>query len=80
MVAMLAQCDEYHGAMSRDEAASLLTKYVRSTPPLATENLLESTDGVLRPPPLISFLSGRHPAAFYSMLTAGGSSDDVIAL
>ena len=32
--------------------------------PGATENLLENTDGVLRPPP-ISVLSGRQPATFY---------------
>ena len=32
-------------------------------PPLATDNLLENTDGVLQPP--ISVLSGRHPATFY---------------
>ena len=30
--------------------------------------------------PPISVLSGRQPAAFYCMLTAGGSSDDVIGL
>ena len=44
-------------------------------PPLATENLLENTGDVLRPPPSgmgrgsehpISVLSGRHPATFYS--------------
>ena len=32
------------------------------TSPLATDNLLENTDRVLRPP--ISVLLGRHPATF----------------
>ena len=37
--------------------------YVRSNPPpFATENLLENTDGVLRP---ISVLTGRQPATLY---------------
>ena len=48
-----------------------LVEYGRSkSPPLATENLLENTDGVLRPPPpevgaphqYFSVLSGRYPA------------------
>ena len=38
----------------------------RSPPPLATDNLLEHTDGVLRPPhQSFSVLSGRQPATFY---------------
>ena len=39
---------------------------VAETPPLATDNLLENTDGVLRPsgPPSVSVLSGRQPATF----------------
>ena len=39
----------------------MVSRYVRSKSPLATENLLENTDGVL---------SGRQPATFLFMLTA----------
>ena len=41
---------------------------VRSKSPVATENLLENTDGVLRPP--LSVLSGWQPPTSILMLTA----------
>ena len=47
--------------------------YVRSKAPLATENLLENTDGGAPTPPPIRVLSARQPAA--SLIADGRSSD-----
>ena len=77
--------DGVDGAEAWEERARKLG-YVRSKSPLATENLLENTDGVLRPPRdggrgeggsehPISVLSGWQPAT--SIYADGRTSDDV---
>ena len=62
----------YYGqeAVDNDDGSA----YVRPKSPLATENLLENTNGVLYQCSL-----GVVACYLLFMLTAGGSSDDVIA-